>query len=456
MECFKCGMVIGDHKICPNCGSDLRAYRRFVGISNYLYNQGLEKAKVGQLSGAMQDLKLSLQYNKTNTNARNLLGLIYYRIGEGAMAAREWMVSTGYQAQGNIAQDYLEEIGRHTPDHERINQSSKKFNQVLLYCRQGSLDMARIQLKKMLADDPDNLKAMQLLALIFFHEEKPEEAIDVLEKALEIDKDNPRSLGYLDECTRFIAQNGSKKQKKKTSRKYKNGNETIIQPEALKFQTFFGVAANIVFGIVIGGALVWFLAVPAIQKKAINDAAVNVNEATETIASKNQVIKTLQDEQSELLRQLEEEKEVTADKEKAIDSAEALLSAYMTYGEGDITSAGESLEKVDVDCLTPELKSIYEELSGYVNVRYMEQTFNSGSKDYSLGRYDSAITELSKVISIDETFGDGEALYTLAHAYRKNGDKVNALLLYKRVVELFPGTNAAYNASIYISQLEAE
>ncbi len=456
MECFKCGMVIGDHKICPNCGTDLRAYRRFVGISNYLYNQGLEKAKVGQLSGAMQDLKLSLQYNKTNTNARNLLGLIYYHIGEGALAAREWMVSKGFQAEGNIAQDYLEEIGRHTPDHERINQSSKKYNQVLLYCRQGNLDMARIQLKKMLADDPDNIKAMQLLALIFIHEEKPEEAIDVLEKALEVDKDNPRSLGYLDECTRFIAQNGSKKQKKKTSRKYKNGNETIIQPEILRFQTFFGMAANIIFGIVIGGALVWFLAVPGIQKKAINDAAVSVNEATETIASKNQVIKSLEDGQNDLLRQLEEEKTVTAEKEKAIDSAEALISAYMTYGDGDITSAGESLEKVDVESLTPELKAIYDELSGYVNVRYMEQTFNSGSKDYSLGRYDSAITELSKVISIDETFGDGEALYTLAHAYRKNGDKVNALLLYKRVVELFPGTNAAYNAQIYIGQLEAE
>ena len=45
MECYNCGIVLGKEKICPSCGVDLRIYRKFVGISNFLYNQALAKAQ---------------------------------------------------------------------------------------------------------------------------------------------------------------------------------------------------------------------------------------------------------------------------------------------------------------------------------------------------------------------------------------------------------------------------
>ena len=109
MECYNCGIVLGKEKICPSCGVDLRIYRKFVGISNFLYNQALAKAQTRDLSGAVADLRLSLQYNKVNTNARNLLGLVYYEMGEGVAAVKEWMISKGYQASENLASEYLEQ-----------------------------------------------------------------------------------------------------------------------------------------------------------------------------------------------------------------------------------------------------------------------------------------------------------------------------------------------------------
>ena len=51
-------------------------------IANSYYNLGLEKAKVRDLSGAAQCLKKSLHFSKYQTDARNLLGLIYYENGE--------------------------------------------------------------------------------------------------------------------------------------------------------------------------------------------------------------------------------------------------------------------------------------------------------------------------------------------------------------------------------------
>ena len=53
MECYNCRIILGQEKVCPNCGADLRIYRKFVGISNYLYNQALAKAKTRDLSGAI-------------------------------------------------------------------------------------------------------------------------------------------------------------------------------------------------------------------------------------------------------------------------------------------------------------------------------------------------------------------------------------------------------------------
>ena len=62
--------------------------KRIRCASNSYYNLGLERARIRDLSGAVECLKRSLHLNKYNTDARNLLGLIYYEIGEVSDALR--------------------------------------------------------------------------------------------------------------------------------------------------------------------------------------------------------------------------------------------------------------------------------------------------------------------------------------------------------------------------------
>ena len=57
---------------------EIKVARKNQQIANSFYNLGLEKAKVRDLSGAAASLKKSLHFNKYQTDARNLLGLIYY------------------------------------------------------------------------------------------------------------------------------------------------------------------------------------------------------------------------------------------------------------------------------------------------------------------------------------------------------------------------------------------
>ena len=44
----------------------------------YWYNDGLRKAKIRDLTGAENSLKKSIQFDKYNKDAMNLLGIFYY------------------------------------------------------------------------------------------------------------------------------------------------------------------------------------------------------------------------------------------------------------------------------------------------------------------------------------------------------------------------------------------
>ena len=56
----------------------MNCYKKIIQFSNYFYNEGLEKAKVRDLTGAIECLCKSLRFFKGNIKARNLLGLVYF------------------------------------------------------------------------------------------------------------------------------------------------------------------------------------------------------------------------------------------------------------------------------------------------------------------------------------------------------------------------------------------
>lgn len=454
MECYNCGIILGKEKSCPNCGVDLRIYRQFVGISNYLYNQALTKARARDLSGAISDLRLSLQYNKVNTNARNLLGLIYYEMGEGVSAVREWLISKGYQAEENRASVYLEQTKKNPSEKERINQQSRKYNQVVMYCRQDSLDLATIQLKKILSGNAHFVKGWQLLALIYIRGGEFERAGKALRKAEAIDAGSPVTARYLKEVTERLRQGGTKKAKKAQTVEYQYGNDTIIQPKFRGDIGFWGMAANLLVGVAIGVAITWYLIVPSVRKQAVSDASVAVTEANNTIADKNNTIKSLEEQIDSLTGDVEDARDDMKDRDAAVEASEALLTAYDAYINENIELAGDTLEGIDETLLSDNGKAIIKTLREQVNNQYLTSAYADGMSAYNRNNNAEAIELLEKVVAMDEQYDNGNALYNLAQAYRKMEDWENALACYSKVVTLFPNTTLAYNAGRYVTQIE--
>lgn len=64
MQCYNCGAQLTEKDFCTNCGADVSNFKKLISFSNYYYNQGLEKAQVRDLSGAVESLKLCLKLNK--------------------------------------------------------------------------------------------------------------------------------------------------------------------------------------------------------------------------------------------------------------------------------------------------------------------------------------------------------------------------------------------------------
>lgn len=452
MECYNCGAPLTASHFCRKCGADVRIYKQILMASNSFYNEGLERANVRNLSGAVESLKKSLQLNKMNTNARNLLGLVYFEMGEAVAALSEWVISKNYQSRNNTASRYLNEIQNDPIRLDSINQTIKKYNQALLYCRQDSTDLAVIQLKKVLSMNPKLVKAHQLLALLYIREGKYEQAKKTLRNAGKIDENNTTTLRYLKEVNRKLREMNPKKKKKDDLISYQSGNETIIMPANFKDNSAIQTIVNIVIGIALGVGITVFLLLPNIKQQAKSDANTALKAANDTISTKEQEISALENRVEDLTKEMEETAQASKGVETKMASYEQLLNAYVSYVAEDLDAAGQALENVNQEDLSDRAKATYQDVNAKVNERYLATAYQEGYRAYNRGDFERGVEELGKVVAMDEAYEDGNALYYLAQSYRRLEDMTQAVFYFEKFIEQYPGTERARVAQSYVDE----
>lgn len=456
MRCYNCGAELTRENRCPNCGTDVKISKKIFMTSDYYYNQGLDRAGVRDLSGATDSLKKSLRFNKANTKARNLLGLVLFEMGEAVLAMGEWVISKSLAPKDNEAERYLDKIQKNPVHLDMINQTIKKYNQALLYCRQDSKDLAIIQLKKVLSLNPKLVKGHQLLALLYMEEGQYAQAKKSLRAAGRIDSSNTLTLRYLKETNQalHVENPGKKKKKEDDLISYRSGNDLIIQPTKFKDTSGFATILSILLGVAIGVAVTCFLIVPSIRQNAKSDANQSVLQANDTIATKNQEIANLENEIDDLTQQVEAAQTATQQDADKVTSYEQLVIAYQALADSDITAAGDALAKVKAEHLSDTVKPVYESINTTVNAQYLQAAYNDGYTAYNSGNYEDAVTNLEKVVAMDEAYEDGNAIYYLAQSYRQTDQNDKAAEFYKKVVEGYPNTTRASNAQRYLDELE--
>ncbi|MBU3878691.1 tetratricopeptide repeat protein [Faecalicatena sp. AGMB00832] len=434
--------------------------KKILYQSNYWYNDGLRKAQIRDMSGAITSLRRSLQYNTGNIAARNLLGLVYYGRGEVAEGLVEWIISKNLKPRDNIAGYFINQVQASASELEVVNQAVKRYNQCLAYCEQNGEDLAIIQLKKVVTAHPTFLKAYQLLALLYLHTEQYAMARQILRTARKLDTTNEMTLRYMHELTNLRGKKvKEEKPRKEAAVEYNLGNETIIQPKhsAAKALASKFTVMNIVVGALIGAAVIWFLIVPAVDQT--KNAKVN-----QQMVEYSERINALEAQVSAQTRTLDEYRK--NDKDSAnnaqsaagtADSYENLLTAYNQWISQSYTDdvMADALLNVNKDSLGEGGKTLYDQMSSDIFPGACETLYSGGTASLDVANYDTAIASLGKVVKMDENYDNGGALLNLGLAYMRNGDNDNAIKYLKRVGELFPDTEnatAAQNALNTISQ----
>ena len=283
--------------------------------SNYWYNDGLNKANIRDLTGAITSLKKSLQYNRDNIASRNLLGLVYYGRGDVVEALAEWVLSKNLQPKENIANYYIQKVKEKRDDLDRINQAIKRYNQALDYCYQRCEDLAVMQLKKAIEMHPTYVKAYQLLALLYIMEEQYAEARKNIRIAHKLDKTDDITMRYMHELNqvrksrniRLIDDKDTGKKKKgRQTVTYNIGNETIIQPVAsgLKDNVGLHTMVNIAIGVIVGVAVMGFLIMPAVSASRQSKLNKQTVKFSDQIATQKSQISALKKELDKLQKNL--------------------------------------------------------------------------------------------------------------------------------------------------------
>ena len=461
MRCYKCNSVLSDEDYCLKCGADVSVYKIVVKASNSYYNQGLEKARVRDLTGAVTELKTSLSLNKKNIKARNLLGLVYYEMGELAMALSEWVISLNLKQDRNVAEVYIRKVKSNPNKLELINQAAKRYNIALAKAKEGGDDVALIQLKKVAATYPKFIRANLLLALIYMKRNEDERALKVLHRVLKIDRNNTLALKYIDEingASQTQPADGNEEYYRNSKRKPLSGNDVILPRNSYK-EPSSGVftVVYILLGVVIGAALIWFLIVPAKLQSSQHENNDTIKKYSEQLSGYSVEITTLEKQNEELTSQLDAaNKELEQYKGDSGETAlyAKLVEAVSEYLANDVDKAALALADIDVTQLpTQTAKDLYTTLedkcNGGARTFYM-----AGLNAYNQKNYVDAAKYLEKAYELDNK--SVETPYYLAMSYFELNDLENAQKYVDVVNSKFGDTTFAKQLKEYVDSRTEE
>mgnify|MGYP005795057053 CR=1 FL=1 len=410
MNCMNCGAFLTDMDLdyCPSCGYNVLIQKKVDYLSKSFYNQGLEKASIRDLSGAIAYLKQSLIYDKRNIRARNLLGLVYFETGEVVAALSEWVISKNLQPNRNLATEYIQILQANSNKLAAINKTIRKYNHALLLCREGHEDMAAIQLRKILTQNPKLIKGYHLLALIQMKNEEWNRARRTLKKAAKIDKTNTTTLRFLREVDEQTGVPTRLERRKKGIFRSDSGknqdfdvadSEYTVQTPVYREHSKIPVFLLLMSGIAAGAIAFWLLAVPAIRQGIYQEANQQIVQYSESLATQGAELTRAQGEAQESGDTAEAVTEQLTQEQEKSQSYEALLTAYSYMQQEELDEAALALQNVRVDVLPDSLRSIYtavRDATGVTGIGDTEEVQTDSSdeggyeEDYSEEGYDES------------------------------------------------------------------
>ncbi|MBO4289550.1 MAG: tetratricopeptide repeat protein [Lachnospiraceae bacterium] len=444
MICYRCGSVLGAGKRCLHCGANIAIYKKIIRTSNAYYNAGLEKAKVRDLSGAVKDLTRALEYDKKNIPARNLLGLVFYEIGETVEALCHWVVSKNLQPKNNPADEYLNAVRSDRRQLEAMNQAIKGYNQALEQAAHDGEDLAVIQLRSVISAHPHFVKAYELLALLYIHDEEYSKAGKLLKKALTIDKGNVTCRRYLQEITGKVSKRKSKdriREERFSEEQLRLAGEEVLVPTYKEKSRVLQFALGLGLGLAICVGSYFFLIRPAVERSISTDMNQYEISYKERIENKDTDIERLQTELEAIKEELAVNKrqmEIYIGEDGSITNYNRILDAMVLYREEKWDDLIELYSKINPAVVeSSSFLSVYDQIGTFLNSdELLDKIMDEGVEAFNKYKYEKCRKICQRCLDKNPDYV--KALYYMAMSYEAQGNDKSAAEYFKEIVNRFP------------------
>ena len=435
--------------------------KEIVQLSNVCYNRGLEKAQIRDMDGAIKELKRCLQLNKNHTNARNLLGLVYYEIGEMADALAEWVISTNFQARNNEAIQYINKLQERQEFLDEMIMASRKYNQALHLLRQNSEDLAILQLNKVLSLNPKFVRAYQLLALVYIKRCQYAKAEKNVKKALNLDRTNSVSLRYLNELKR-IAYARKKRNLEDLSTEDTSRFDGLSADDVI-IPTYHGdilggwvTVVNLLVGIGIGLACFYFMILPARESALAATYNRQIVEINRDHSAQEAEVGGLKAQVEELQTSLENLTNTAAEDsargQNLVSQYASLLTVVQKLASTvpeEYLEAVSTLQQMNVEGVTDEtLLGVYNTLKAQAEVDAPAKLLEWGRTSYQSENYEAAQQYLTQCLNYKPD--EAEAMFYLGVMYSNQNNIPEMVNWMSKIVNEFPGTEWAERAAPYL------
>ena len=341
---------------------------------------------------------------------------------------------------------------------EKIVDSIKAYNKAIEYLRTGSEDIAMIELKRVVAINPDFYEAVNLLGLCYAYTNQLDKAQELFGKVVQSEDNVLKAADYLNYVTGGDGGTSRKSSKSAKSSTVKQKapeakNQTLkkeappakkeaykqedVQAELILFKTLgdqfkkpgFALAFNLFGVICLAAALVFFILTMKDTKDIPLDnepiANTTVNESLDKTLQENKELKTQLDAANMELRQYKLSGEIS--------------QVSSLYSQGKYLEASDKLNSIPVNELNAEQKAKYDTLTKNVNLKAASALTTMGNSLFNSKKYAEAIEKLEKVFELGDnwTFGD-KALYTLGKSYVELGDKQKGADTFQKLITQYP------------------
>jgi len=426
-----------------------------VRISDNLYNKGLAKIKVSDLSGAMDCLNRSISINKNNTRARNLLGLVQYEIGHVGEALKNWVISCGLQKGDNQATGYIEIIQKNTHALERLNDAIRIYNQALKDLSQKSDDMAIIKLKQAVELNPKFVDALNLLTFCYMIQKDKSRAVAMAERVLTIDTGNTTALSYYNELNpssrpshraglalRRVASSMTSPEQSTVATVIPS--KKVVLHERRNVNFHLEVIISLVIGVVCTLAVMYVLVFPALARtwtSQIDDAQAQLVLAEHRhevlIEEKDEQIAGLEDR----IAQNEADLEAWTRRYDNLDRSLQILNAFEFFREDRLREAANAIGGIEAEGLPTDIAERLYEIRSIAYPQLADQYYREGLAAYNARDYEKARVDFERAYRFAQ-YGDpdfyAEVIYYLAWAFSQDIDMEQAIYYFERLIAEFP------------------